>query len=77
MSYPHWEPVPSNHYLPYGEATGGGAVDDQLPHVRSADLAIDAALRSVPLPDGLLTRLDRFVDAMADSATDSVDYLGC
>jgi hypothetical protein len=77
MSYSHWESVHSDHYLPHGESTGGGAVDDRLPHTHSVDMAIDAALRSVPLPDGLLTRLDKFVHAMTDGATDSVDYLGC
>ncbi len=77
MSYPHWEPIHSNHHLSQGVSTNGGALDDRVPHVHSADMAIDAALRSVPLPDGLLTRLDKFVHAMTEDATDSVDWLGC
>ncbi len=43
----------------------------------SADLAIDAALRSVPLPDGLITRLGMLVYTMPDETADQVDYLGC
>ena len=42
-----------------------------------ADTAIDAALCSVPLPDGLLLRLDKFVYAMTDETNGSVDWLGC
>jgi hypothetical protein len=44
---------------------------------QSADRAVDAALRSVPLPDGLLTRLGMLVYTMPDEAADHVDYLGC
>ena len=43
----------------------------------TADRAIDSALRSVPLPEGLMTRLGKLVYAMPDEATDQVDYLGC
>jgi hypothetical protein len=43
----------------------------------SADLAIDATLRSVPLPDGLMTRLGKLVYTMSDEPADQVDYLGC
>jgi hypothetical protein len=77
MSYPPWEPVHSSHYLPHGESTNGGAVHEKVPHLHSPDTAIDAALCSVPLPDGLLSRLDKFVRAMTDETTDSVDWLGC
>jgi hypothetical protein len=76
MSYPHWEPVHSEHHVPQGQATNG-AVRDELPHLSSADTAIDAALRSVPLPDGLLTRLDKFVLAMTEETADPFDWLGC
>jgi hypothetical protein len=43
----------------------------------STDRAIDAALRSVPLPDGLMTRLGMFVYTLPDNAADQADYLGC
>ena len=42
-----------------------------------ADRAIDVALCSVPLPEGLLTRLGKLVYAMPDEAADQVDCLGC
>ena len=42
-----------------------------------ADDAIDAALRCVPLPDGLLTRLNRLVRILPDESADHVDWLGC
>lgn len=45
--------------------------------VHSSDRAIDSALRSVPLPEGLMTRLSMLVYTMADEASDQVDYLGC
>jgi len=41
------------------------------------DRAIDSALRSVPLPDGLMTRLGMLVYTMPDEAADHVDYMGC
>jgi hypothetical protein len=44
---------------------------------KAVDAAIDAALRSVPLPDGLMTRLGMLVFLMPDEATDPVDWLGC
>ena len=44
---------------------------------RSEDRTIDSALRSVPLPEGLLARLGALVYTMSDESTDHVDYLGC
>ncbi|MCI0333722.1 MAG: hypothetical protein L0228_10935 [Planctomycetes bacterium] len=46
-------------------------------HSATTDHAIDAALRGVPLPDGLLTRLGKLVYTMSDEAADQVDWLGC
>jgi hypothetical protein len=48
-----------------------------LSPVRAADRAIDAALRSVPLPEGLLSRLRRLAYTFPDSAADRFDYFGC
>ena len=45
--------------------------------VQAADRAVDAALRSVTIPDGMLTRLGLLVFTMSDDAADRVDYLGC
>ena len=45
------------------------------PH--AADNAIDEALRSVPLPQGLLTRLGLIAYTAPDDAADAVDWLGC
>ena len=42
-----------------------------------ADVAIDAALRSVPMPEGLLARLSTRFDAPAEETADAVDSLGC
>jgi hypothetical protein len=44
---------------------------------QAADRAIDEALRSVPLPDGLLTRLGSIVCAVSEDSADQVDWLGC
>jgi hypothetical protein len=44
---------------------------------QAVDRAIDQALRSVPLPDGLLTRLGKLAYSVPDEAADQVDWLGC
>ncbi len=41
------------------------------------DRAIDSALRSVPLPEGLMTRLGMLAYTIPDESSDQVDYLGC
>lgn len=51
--------------------------DGHPPLVHTADRAIDAALKSVPLPDGLISRLGLMVSTMSDDVSDPVDYLGC
>ena len=45
--------------------------------VAQADDAIDAALRCVPLPDGLLSRLGMIVRVMPDESAGQQDWLGC
>jgi hypothetical protein len=62
--------------VPAGSA-GDTSLSRQAAERRAADRAIDAALRSVPLPDGLLTRLGRLVYTMPDETTGQVDWLGC
>ena len=47
------------------------------PAFHTADSAIDGALRTVPLPDGMLTRLSRIIRNMPDDAPDQVDWLRC
>jgi hypothetical protein len=46
-------------------------------NVRSTESAIDAALRSVPLPEGLLTRLRKWVYSMPEEAAGRIDCFGC
>ncbi len=65
---------------PFAFVNGDAAVPfSGVPALHSAttDHAIDAALRGVPLPDGLLTRLGKLVYSMSDEAADQVDWLGC
>lgn len=77
MSYPHWNPtaVGNGHVtsgdLPVAAANGTAVLHHPL------DAALDAALRGVPLPDGLLNRLHAMVLSMPDESTGQVDYLGC
>jgi hypothetical protein len=71
MSYPHTKPISIGDTFPF-PADPAAAYDRSLPFVQSADSAIDSALRSVPLPEGLLARLK-----LLDEATDRMDYLGC
>jgi hypothetical protein len=56
---------------------GTGAADHLPPADHAADSAVDTALRAVPLPDGLMTRLGRLVYTMTEDAPDQVDWLGC
>jgi hypothetical protein len=39
--------------------------------------AVDFALRSVKLPDGMLARLRKFIETMPDEIADQVDWLSC
>ena len=75
MSYPPSEPTLfGSMFDDPSEQTG--ALDGALSFVQSADRNIDAALRNVPLPDGMLTRLSRLVYSVSDEAPDHMDYLG-
>jgi len=75
MSYTFSKPVLSAELL--GGHTVNGFDGDGNAQAHSTDRAIDSALRSVPLPDGLLTRLGLLAYSMPDEAADQVDYLGC
>lgn len=59
----------------------GAAVPGQGEAIRGcgglADAAIDQALRDVPLPDGLITRLGAMVYRSSDEPADRLDWLGC
>jgi hypothetical protein len=76
MAYTHSNSAfDPNSYL---NATMPGADAADAPLGRqAADRAIDAALRSVPLPEGLLTRLGNLAYAISDETADQVDWLGC
>ena len=76
MSYPHSKSFFSstNFVLP---ADSLAAPDGSPTFVRSTDRAVDAALRDVPLPEGLMLRLSQLASTMSDEVSDSVDYLGC
>ena len=47
------------------------------PNGRTVDRAIDSALRRVPVPNGMMTRLANLLCTMPDEAADHMDYLGC
>jgi hypothetical protein len=70
-----WEPDRSNPNVANGKSSN--CQEAASPLSRPADMVLDTALRSVPLPVGLLTQLDRLVYAMPDEAADQVDWLGC
>lgn len=76
MSYPHIKPIA------IGGAHGASFDAQATPHpslqfVLSLDNAMDTALRSVPIPEGMLTRLQRLALTLADDSNGQVDYLGC
>jgi hypothetical protein len=76
MSYLHFKST-----FDHGAYTNGNLTPPIMGEMGSqgpaADCAIDSALRSVPLPDGFLTRLGKLVYTMPDEAADQVDWLGC
>lgn len=49
--------------------------EKQLPlSFRTTDAAIDLELRNVPLPVGLVERLEKLTGGLRDAATDKVDF---
>jgi hypothetical protein len=76
MSFFHSHPVYNHGAFASGDSSSPFG-NDIRPHVQTEDRAIDAALRSVPLPEGLMTRLGMLVYAVADETADQVDWLGC
>ncbi len=76
MSYFDSEPLAGGDARPDADH-GLPFADRWPPSLLKADRTIDSALRSVPLPAGLLTRLSMLVYTMPDEAADQVDYLGC
>jgi hypothetical protein len=82
LGFRYMSHFPSPHFFdaPHELANGNGAcnlVENTRGPEHSDDRAIDIALRAVPIPDGLLTRLGRLVYTMPDDAPDHVDWLGC
>lgn len=76
MSYPHIKPIAiGGAWVASTEAALAPSHSSSF--ALTIDGAVDAALRSVPLPEGLLARLQRMVLAMPDESADQVDYLGC
>jgi hypothetical protein len=69
----HCEPN-SNQNLTNGMSSDG----NEVPRLHySTDTALDVALRNLPLPAGLLTRLDQSLYAMLDESADQIDWLSC
>lgn len=76
MSHFYSNPI-SNHFAfvegdSLSRALGEDAAADPV-----TDRAINDALRNVPLPAGLMTRLGMLVYNVSDETADQVDYLGC
>jgi hypothetical protein len=76
MSYSHSSSAFDQRELIHDPSALGRNDQSSKPR-HAADRAIDAALRSVPLPDGLMMRLRKLVYAMPDETADQVDCLGC
>jgi hypothetical protein len=76
MSSPHLKPmtVGDTFRIPVESLAG---FDASLPFVQTVDRSIDTALKSVPLPDGLMSRLSKLANTLSDEVSDPVDYLGC
>lgn len=75
MSSPYSKPISFGDS--FHTRSDSPAMFNARPFVQPADRVVDAALRSVPLPEGLMRRLGLLLGSMTDDASDSVDYLGC
>ena len=76
MPYSHSRPLKLNYELRRSDSerlTSGHS----SPAGQTVDSALDSALRSVPLPEGLMTRLTLLAYTVPDEAADRVDWLGC
>ena len=76
MSYPYFGSASDRSEFQF-ELAASRHNDSFCDWAPPSDCAIDLALRSVPLPVGLMTRLGRLVYTMSDENADQVDYLGC
>ncbi len=76
MSYLHSKPSSLGDAFP-NSIDSAAQIGHAIPFIQSSDSAVDLALRSVPLPDGMLNRLKRMALTMPDDSTGHVDYLGC
>jgi hypothetical protein len=54
------------------ESIAGPAISAQ-----TTNDALDSALRRVPLPEGLMTRLGKMICKLSDETADQTDCLGC
>jgi hypothetical protein len=76
MSYPYSGSA-SDRYAVHFELPASRNRDPLAKASRATDRAIDVALRNVPLPNGLMTRLGRLAYTLSDEVADRVDYRGC
>jgi hypothetical protein len=76
MSFSHSNSAFDSHSFLNSQSQTSGTGEVTV-NRQAADRAIDHALRSVPLPDGLLTRLGKLAYTMSDEAADQIDWLGC
>lgn len=76
MSYPHSKTFLSSVTFTTSADTIA-PLHGSLAFIRPGDGAIDAALRNVPLPEGLMRRLGQLAGSLSDGVSDSIDYLGC
>jgi hypothetical protein len=76
MSFSHSNSAFDSHSFLNSQLPPSGAGEVTV-NRQAVDRPIDQALRSVPLPDGLLTRLGKLAYTVSDEAADQVDWLGC
>ena len=76
MSYPHSKP--SSLGDSFITSVGSPAAwEASLPFTQPNENVVDATLRNVPLPSGMLTRLTAALSRWEDEVSGSIDYLGC
>jgi hypothetical protein len=76
MSY-YLDSKPVFDRLPFTSGDAPFSVTSESGHRSASEHAMDTALRNVPLPEGMMTRLAKLAHSLPDDSADQVDYLGC
>jgi hypothetical protein len=73
--YLHTKSILDSHTFSNGEAMV--PLTGEALHRATVDHTLDSALRNVPLPEGIMPRLEKLICTLPDESADQVDWLIC